>query len=110
MGTKMHSTSRSVSQEAYRLEEHRRGVFNDVSHPAQAVKGKQMFMHCCFINGFDFEKYLGTGPNKAERPGDCKLILVHNTCSTFHNDPGGHSWRKPMMDEHEESACVCALV
>lgn len=26
-------------------------------------KGKQMFMAHCIINGFDFEEYLGTGPN-----------------------------------------------
>lgn len=101
----MRTKSGSVSQGL--LEEHRRGVFNDVSHPAQAVKGKQMFMHHRIINGFDFERYLGTGPNEAERPGDCKLILVHSTCSRFHNNPGGHSWRKPMMDEHKESARVC---
>lgn len=109
----MRTKSGSVSQGPYRLlEDHRRGVFNDVSHPAQAVKGKQMFMHRRIINGFDFERYLGTGPNEAERPGDCKLILVHSTCSRFHNDPGGHSWRKPMMDEHKESArvCVCGWV
>lgn len=107
MGTEMHSTSGSLSQEAYRLEEHWRCVFNDVSQPAQAVKGKQMLMHRGIINGFDFERYLGMGPNKAKRAGDCKLILVYNTCSTFHNNPGGHSWRKLMIDEREESVCLC---
>lgn len=104
----MHSTSGSLSQDlAYRLEEHWQGVFNDVSQPAQAVEGKQMLMHHCIINGFDFERYFGTGPNKAKRPGDCKLILVYNTCSTFHNNPGGHSWRKLMIDDRKESARVC---
>lgn len=62
-----------------------RVIFNDVSNPARVFKGKQMFMHHCFINGLDFEKYLGTGPNQAERPRDCKLILVYNTWSRFHN-------------------------
>ena len=28
-----------------------------------AFKGKQMFVHRCIMNGFDFDEYLGTRPN-----------------------------------------------
>lgn len=63
----------------------RQGDFNEaVLIPAWPFKEKQMFMRRCIINGYDFEQYLGTGPNWAERPRDCKLILVYNTWSRFH--------------------------
>lgn len=59
------SVTQRMSSAQWRMaQQSRQGDFNDaVSNPAWAFKGKQMFMHHCIINGFDFEKYLGTWPN-----------------------------------------------
>lgn len=90
-GSKMHvspksgSVSQRTSGQWCSAGENRQDDFNDVSSRARAFKEKQLFMLGCVINGFDFEKYLGTGPNQAERPRDCKLIWLYSTWSGFQN-------------------------
>ena len=65
--------------------------------------------HGCVINGLDFEEYLGTKPNKTQRTGDCKLILVFNTWSIFHSRASDSiSWtslRKKLVIDEQLARC-----